>query len=95
VTPADLTEYLGPRRFREEVLDEADEVGVATGLSVTPAAPDQADNRGSAGNGDAGAARGLSGLTAALIWTPRRSRVACAAPARSGAVSWTRGEASA
>jgi ATP-dependent Lon protease len=52
VTPADLTEYLGPRRFREEVLDEADEVGVATGLSVTPAGGEVLFIEASAARGD-------------------------------------------
>ncbi|MBI2864959.1 MAG: endopeptidase La [Chloroflexi bacterium] len=36
VSAANLPQYLGPRRFRHEVVEEADEVGVATGLSVTP-----------------------------------------------------------
>ncbi len=33
----DLEDYLGPPRFHSEVLGEVDEVGVATGLSWTPA----------------------------------------------------------
>jgi ATP-dependent Lon protease len=37
IAPEDLEEYLGPRRFRDEVLEAADEVGVVTGLSWTPA----------------------------------------------------------
>lgn len=37
VSAANLRDYLGPRRFRHEVVEEADEVGVATGLSVTMA----------------------------------------------------------
>jgi len=37
IGPGDLEDYLGPPRFRGEVLGEADEVGVATGLSWTPA----------------------------------------------------------
>ena len=37
VEAADLPNYLGPRRFRGEVTEGADEVGVATGLAVTEA----------------------------------------------------------
>lgn len=33
---ANLPEFLGPRRFRHEVVEEADEVGVATGLALPP-----------------------------------------------------------
>ena len=33
----DLADYLGSQRFRHEVAEEADEVGVATGLAWTPA----------------------------------------------------------
>jgi ATP-dependent Lon protease len=35
VTPSDLREMIGPVRFRQEVIEEADEVGVATGLAWT------------------------------------------------------------
>jgi len=37
VQPDDLPEYLGPRRFRGEITEGEDEVGVATGLAVTEA----------------------------------------------------------
>jgi ATP-dependent Lon protease len=40
VTPKDLHEMLGPSRFRFEVLEEADEVGVATGLAWTESGGD-------------------------------------------------------
>ena len=40
VTPGKLEDYLGPRRFRHEVAERADEVGVATGLAWTPAGGD-------------------------------------------------------
>ncbi len=40
VTPARLEELLGPRKFRHEVAERTDEVGVATGLSWTPAGGD-------------------------------------------------------
>ncbi|MDA0746008.1 MAG: endopeptidase La [bacterium] len=36
----DLHEYMGARRFRHEVAEEADEVGVATGLAWTPVGGD-------------------------------------------------------
>jgi len=35
VKPSDLREMIGPVRFRQEVIEEADEVGVATGLAWT------------------------------------------------------------
>jgi ATP-dependent Lon protease len=35
VTPANLADFLGPIRFRWELAEEADEVGVATGLAAT------------------------------------------------------------
>ncbi|HLG69179.1 MAG TPA: endopeptidase La, partial [Chloroflexota bacterium] len=35
VTPDDLEDYLGPRVFRNEITEEQDEVGVATGLAWT------------------------------------------------------------
>jgi len=35
VKPADLREMIGPVRFRQEVIEEEDEVGVATGLAWT------------------------------------------------------------
>lgn len=35
VTPEALHDYLGPRKFRHEVAEEADEVGVVTGLAWT------------------------------------------------------------
>jgi len=37
VTPDKLHDYLGPRKFRYEIAEGADEVGVATGLAWTPA----------------------------------------------------------
>ncbi len=40
VTPDKLHDYLGPRKFRYEIAEEADEVGVATGLAWTPAGGD-------------------------------------------------------
>ncbi len=40
VTADKLPDYLGPRRFRYETAEEADEVGVATGLAWTPAGGD-------------------------------------------------------
>jgi ATP-dependent Lon protease len=40
ITEKDLHELLGPPRFRFEVLEEADEVGVATGLAWTEAGGD-------------------------------------------------------
>jgi ATP-dependent Lon protease len=40
VTPVRLEELLGPRKFRHEVAERTDEVGVATGLSWTPAGGD-------------------------------------------------------
>jgi ATP-dependent Lon protease len=40
VTPGKLEDYLGPRRFRHEVAERSDEVGVATGLAWTPAGGD-------------------------------------------------------
>jgi ATP-dependent Lon protease len=52
VTPSKLVDYLGPRRFREEVLEEADEVGVATALSVTPAGGEVLFIEASAAPGD-------------------------------------------
>jgi ATP-dependent Lon protease len=36
VSAADVARYLGPWRFRQEIRDEDDEVGVATGLAWTP-----------------------------------------------------------
>lgn len=36
----DLEEYVGPRRFRPDVAEEKDEVGVATGLAWTPVGGD-------------------------------------------------------
>jgi len=35
VTPDKLHQYIGPRRFRYELAEEADEIGVATGLAWT------------------------------------------------------------
>jgi ATP-dependent Lon protease len=35
VTPDELQEYLGPQRFRYQIAEQADEVGVATGLAWT------------------------------------------------------------
>ncbi len=40
VTPKKLVEFLGQRKFRHEVAERADEVGVATGLAWTPAGGD-------------------------------------------------------
>lgn len=40
ITADNLPEYLGPRKFRYEIAEEADEVGVATGLAWTPAGGD-------------------------------------------------------
>ncbi|HJX69983.1 MAG TPA: endopeptidase La, partial [Dehalococcoidia bacterium] len=40
VTPDKLHDYLGPRKFRYELAEEADEVGVATGLAWTQAGGD-------------------------------------------------------
>ncbi len=40
VVPERLHDYLGPQRFRYEVAEKADEVGVATGLAWTPAGGD-------------------------------------------------------
>jgi len=40
VTPANLTDFLGPIRFRWELAEEADEVGVATGMAATMAGGD-------------------------------------------------------
>lgn len=40
VSPDKLHDYIGPRRFRYEIAEEADEVGVATGLARTPAGGD-------------------------------------------------------
>ncbi len=40
VTPDKLHDYLGAERFHYEVAEEADEVGVATGLAWTPAGGD-------------------------------------------------------
>ncbi len=37
IKPEDLAKYLGPRRFRGEVTEGEDEIGVATGLAVTEA----------------------------------------------------------
>jgi len=37
VTADKLHDYLGPKKFRYEIAEEADEVGVATGLAWTPA----------------------------------------------------------
>ncbi|TAK27590.1 MAG: endopeptidase La [Chloroflexota bacterium] len=36
----DLETYLGPRRLRHEVIEEADEIGVATGMAWTPVGGD-------------------------------------------------------
>ncbi|MBI3979842.1 MAG: endopeptidase La [Chloroflexi bacterium] len=35
ITPENLAEYLGPRRYKAEAIEQADEIGVATGLAVT------------------------------------------------------------
>jgi len=40
ITPEALHEYLGPPKFRYEVAEEGDEVGVATGLAWTPVGGD-------------------------------------------------------
>jgi len=40
VTPDKLHEYLGPQKFRYELAEEADEIGVATGLAWTQAGGD-------------------------------------------------------
>jgi ATP-dependent Lon protease len=40
VSPANLTDFLGPIRFRWELAEEADEVGVATGMAATMAGGD-------------------------------------------------------
>jgi ATP-dependent Lon protease len=40
VTPDKLHQYLGPQEFRYELAEEADEIGVATGLAWTPAGGD-------------------------------------------------------
>jgi ATP-dependent Lon protease len=40
VTPANLADFLGPIRFRWELAEEADEVGVATGMAATMAGGD-------------------------------------------------------
>ena len=40
VTADRLYDYLGPRRFRYEIAEEGDEVGVATGLAWTPTGGD-------------------------------------------------------
>jgi len=40
VTPERLKEFLGPQKFRYELAEEADEVGVATGLAWTQAGGD-------------------------------------------------------
>ena len=40
VSAADVAQYLGPWRFRQEIRDEDDEVGVATGLAWTPTGGD-------------------------------------------------------
>ncbi|MBN2187536.1 MAG: endopeptidase La [Dehalococcoidia bacterium] len=40
VTPKKLHDYLGPRKFLYEIAEEADEVGVATGLAWTPTGGD-------------------------------------------------------
>ncbi|RME45875.1 MAG: endopeptidase La [Caldilineae bacterium] len=40
ITPAAAGKYLGPPRFTESILDEEDEVGVATGLAWTAAGGD-------------------------------------------------------
>ncbi|HEY8475573.1 MAG TPA: endopeptidase La [Chloroflexota bacterium] len=36
VAAQNVPEYLGPRRYRFEILEQADEIGVATGLAWTP-----------------------------------------------------------
>lgn len=40
VTPDKLHQYIGPRKFRYELAEEADEIGVATGLAWTQAGGD-------------------------------------------------------
>ncbi len=40
ITPEKLHDYLGPWKFRYELAEEADEIGVATGLAWTPAGGD-------------------------------------------------------
>ncbi|UCC60372.1 MAG: endopeptidase La [Dehalococcoidia bacterium] len=40
VSPKNLEDFLGQRKFRHEVAERADEVGVATGLAWTPAGGD-------------------------------------------------------
>jgi ATP-dependent Lon protease len=40
VTPTNLADFLGPIRFRWELAEEADEVGVATGMAATMAGGD-------------------------------------------------------
>jgi ATP-dependent Lon protease len=40
VTPTKLVDFLGQRKFRHEVAERSDEVGVATGLAWTPAGGD-------------------------------------------------------
>ena len=40
ITADKLHDYLGPRRYRYQIAEEADEVGVATGLAWTPAGGD-------------------------------------------------------
>ncbi len=40
VTPDSLKEFLGPEKFRYEVVEKEDEVGVVTGLAWTPAGGD-------------------------------------------------------
>lgn len=40
VDSKDLSQYLGPWRFRQEIRDEDDEVGLATGLAWTPTGGD-------------------------------------------------------
>ena len=40
IEPEQVPDYLGPRRFRGEVTEAGDEVGVATGLAVTEAGGD-------------------------------------------------------
>ncbi len=40
VTPKKLVEFLGQRKFRHEVAERSDEIGVATGLAWTPAGGD-------------------------------------------------------
>jgi len=40
VTPTKLVDFLGKRKFRHEVAERSDEVGVATGLAWTPAGGD-------------------------------------------------------